>query len=302
MRPGQSLSKLTARLLVKLENHFKHHRPDLVLAHGDTTTCFATALSSFYQQIPFFHVEAGLRSYHLNSPFPEEFNRQSVAPMAHHHFAPTELEKINLINDGIQDHKITVTGSTVHDAIHIIKTKNRNADHIPDIGTRPTVVVTLHRREANQAMQQTLTGLKHVAIERPDVMFICPIHPNPNVQNAFRSILGGHENIKLLDPLPYAEFISLLMKSNLVVTDSGGVQEESVYFGKRVLLARAETERRDGLDSGLVQLIGHDVEFTRRSIKQALCNSNFTHELLGENGMPLHASETIARVVERNIV
>lgn len=302
MRPGQSLSKLTARLLIKLENHFKYHRPDLVLAHGDTTTCFATALSSFYQHIPFFHVEAGLRSYRLNSPFPEEFNRQSVAPMARHHFAPTELEKTNLINDGIKATQITVTGSTVHDAIHLIQSNNRNPAALPNIGSRPTVVVTLHRREANQAMQQTLVGLKQAAIERPDALFLCPVHPNPNVHHAFHTILGGHENIKLIDPLPYAEFISLLMKAQLVITDSGGVQEESVYFRKNVLLARTETERRDGLDSGLVQLIGHDAEATRRLVKHALCNLKSTHHFLEENETPLYASKIIANVIERHNV
>lgn len=302
MRPGQSLSKLTARLLVKLENHFTANRPDLVLAHGDTTTCFATALSSFYQQIPFFHVEAGLRSYRLNSPFPEEFNRQTVAPMAQHHFAPTEIEKHNLINDGIHSKTITVTGSTVHDAIHIINSKNKNVETIPNIGSRPTVVVTLHRREANQAMQQTLTGLKQVSVDRPDVLFICPVHPNPAVQNVFRSILGGQENIKLIDPLPYAEFISLLMKSHLVVTDSGGVQEESVYFGKNVLLARTETERRDGLDNGLVRIIGHDANATQDMVKQALCNLNYSSTHIGNQSMPLHASNMIADVVKRAII
>lgn len=298
MRPGQSLPRLTARLLVKLENHFLHHRPDLVLAHGDTTTCFAAALSSFYQQIPFYHVEAGLRSYRLNSPFPEEFNRQSVAPMARHHFAPTELEKENLIKDGIAPNMITITGSTVHDAIQLIKNKNK-LEHDQQ---RSLVVVTLHRREANQSITQTLTGIRATAESRPDVVFVCPMHPNPSVQKAFKELLGNQGNIVLTNPLPYPEFISLLMKAQLIVTDSGGVQEEAAYFGKNVLIARAETERRDGFSSGLVKLIGITAESTQRSITETLDQTNLKttdHQTINDHSTS--ASRIIADVVERNV-
>jgi UDP-N-acetylglucosamine 2-epimerase (non-hydrolysing) len=300
MRPGQSLPRLTARLLVKLENHFNQHHPDLVLAHGDTTTCFAAALSSFYQQIPFYHVEAGLRSHRLNSPFPEEFNRQSVAPMARHHFAPTALEKANLIKDGIAPNKITITGSTVHDAIHLIKNRNKNET---GLGTqRSLVVVTLHRREANQSITQTLAGIRATAESRPEVVFVCPMHPNPSVQKAFKELLGNQENIVLTNPLPYPEFISLLMKAQLVVTDSGGVQEEAAYFGKNVLLARGETERRDGFSSGLVKLIGVTAESTQRSISETLDETKLKkpdHQTIHDHSAS--ASNIIADVVERNV-
>ncbi len=300
MRPGQSLTRLTARLLVKLENHFNHHCPDLVLAHGDTTTCFAAALSSFYKQIPFYHVEAGLRSHKLNSPYPEEFNRQSVTPMARHHFAPTELEKENLIKDGISPHLITITGSTVHDAIHLIKNRNKNET---GLGTqRSLVVVTLHRREANLSITQTLAGIRATAESRPEVVFVCPMHPNPSVQKAFKELLGNQKNIVLTNPLPYPEFISLLMKAQLVVTDSGGVQEEAAYFGKNVLVARGETERRDGFSSGLVKLIGVTAESTQRFITETLDESN----LKKPDNQTIHdqspsASSIIADVVERNV-
>ncbi len=192
MQPGQSLSQLTARLLVKLEERFKVDPPELVLAHGDTTTCFATAISSFYHQIPFFHVEAGLRTYRLNSPFPEEFNRQTIAPIAAHHFAPTELEKTNLIRDGISASSITITGTTVHDAIESISSRANNTEFMANIvfRDRPIVTVTLHRREAKQSIYQTLAGIKSAAIVEPEAIFVCPVHPNPMVKDAFHSVLG----------------------------------------------------------------------------------------------------------------
>lgn len=297
MKPNQSLPKLTARLLVKLETYFKHRRPDLVLAHGDTTTCFAAALSSFYQHIPFFHVEAGLRSHKLSSPFPEEFNRQSVAPLARHHFAPTSIEKENLIKDGVHSHSITITGSTIHDAIQLMKNKTQPLVLGPNQATQKIVVVTLHRRESNQSIIQTLSGIKCTALHRPDILFVCPVHPNPSVQTAFHHLLDGQKNIFLIDPLPYPKFISLLMQAQHILTDSGGVQEEAAYLGKKVLLARRETERRDGLANGTACLIGLSAASTEQSIQRAL---NTTNDLPVNQNIT-SASATIAEFVERNV-
>lgn len=300
MKAGQSLSQLTARLLVKLEDHFAVDKPDLVLAHGDTTTCFATAISCFYHQVPFFHVEAGLRTYRLNSPFPEEFNRQTTAPIARHHFAPTELEKKNLLREGISSSLITVTGSTVHEAVRtmISKTDLASSIHFPELSEpRPLVVVTLHRREATQSLKNTLHGVRTAASNRPDALFICPVHPNPLVQNAFHTGLKDMDNIILTEPLEYPQFLALLMRSHLVVTDSGGVQEEASFLGKKVLLARAETERADGFKSGLVKLVGVDSENIRNAVLHELSNitpNNFD----GFNSLP-RASEIITNEVQR---
>jgi UDP-N-acetylglucosamine 2-epimerase (non-hydrolysing) len=300
MKAGQSLSQVTARLLIKLEEHFAVDKPDLVLAHGDTTTCFATAISSFYHQIPFFHVEAGLRTYRLNSPFPEEFNRQTTAPIARHHFAPTELERENLLRDGISPSLITVTGSTVHEAVRTMISKTGLVSPIkfPELTeARPLVVVTLHRREATQSLQDTLHGLRTAASNRPDALFICPVHPNPLVQNSFRTCLKDMDNIILTEPLEYPHFVSLLMRSHLVVTDSGGVQEEAAFLGKKVLLARSETERADGFESGLVKLVGVDSENIHNAVLHEL-SCGTANNFDGFNSLP-RASEIITNEVQR---
>jgi UDP-N-acetylglucosamine 2-epimerase (non-hydrolysing) len=276
MSPGQSLSQLTSKILINLESLFRQDRPDLVLAHGDTTTCFGTALSCFYHQIPFFHVEAGLRSHRLESPFPEEFNRQTIAPLATHHFAPTPLEKDNLLKDGISSSAITVTGSTIHEAVMEMQrqTASMTQTAVSSLDdSRPLVVVTLHRRESAQALENILTGIKNAAMTRKDAVFICPIHPNPVVKSAFKTYLSGSENIILTDPIGYPQFISLLMKSRLIVTDSGGVQEEAAFLGKQVLLARTETERDDGLRAGFVKLIGSCGESIQGSILDELART-----------------------------
>ncbi|MGE3759213.1 MAG: non-hydrolyzing UDP-N-acetylglucosamine 2-epimerase [Pseudobdellovibrionaceae bacterium] len=301
MRPGQSLSQLTSRLLTQLETHFSQNRPDLILAHGDTTTSFATAVSSFYHQIPFYHVEAGLRTHRLNSPFPEEFNRQSIAPIAHHHFAPTEIEKENLLLDGISPCAITVTGSTLHEAVSEmqLKLKSRELPFDSQDSGRPIVVVTLHRRESSNVLETTLIGLKNSALLQREALFICPVHPNPNVQKAFQAHLSGVENVVLTTPLEYPQFISLLLKARLVVTDSGGVQEEAAFLGKPVLLARQETERLDGIDSGLVQIMGLKPGDIINSISRHLsnpqgdCGSDFTKRAREK------ASEVIAHEVKK---
>lgn len=270
MRPGQSLSSLTAGLLTQLENRFRESKPDLILAHGDTTTCFATAVSSFYHRIPFFHVEAGLRTHHLCSPFPEEFNRQTIAPIADHHFAPTLLERENLLQDGIIDSAITVTGSTVHEAVAAMQTQASPASLNVSTSSQPVVVVTLHRREGHNTLEQTLNGVRAAANERRDTLFVCPVHPNPIVRSAFDSILGNLPNVQLSDALPYPQFIALLLRSQLVITDSGGIQEEAAFLGKSVLLARQETERRDGIDTGLVRLTGTATDRVRDSLLEGL--------------------------------
>lgn len=297
MQPGQTLSQLTSKLLLKLEQHFAHDRPDLILGHGDTTTCFATALSSFYHHIPFFHVEAGLRTRRLYSPFPEEFNRQTLAPMAQHHFAPTPIERDNLLRDGVSDDVITVTGSTAHDAVRAMQNKVHLPQNLNLPKLDPIVVVTLHRRETNAFLERTLQGLEVAATNHPQALFICPLHPNPSVQSSFRRTLKGLDNVFLTEPLEYPEFISLLLHAKLVVTDSGGVQEEAAFLGKPVLLAREETERADGLKSGLVKIIGLEAENISYSIGQELSIPRDQIQTRIENSFGFSASELIANQV-----
>lgn len=302
MKTGQSLSSLTSTLLTQLENSFSDDKPDLVLGHGDTTTCFTTALSCFYHRIPFFHVEAGLRTHLLDTPFPEEFNRQSIAPLARHHFAPTLTERQNLLNEGIGSSSITVTGSTVHDAVELIRAKKSPMENslpfeLPQ--DRKIVAVTLHRREGLHSLENTLHGIRLAAQAREDALFICPIHPNPLVQSAFRKCLVGIENVKLIQALDYASFIKLLLKTHLVLTDSGGVQEEASLLGKRTLIARTKTERDDGIKDGLVSIVGINPEHIFSSINKNLdCNPSFISSIRQER----RSTEIITDCIEKAVV
>lgn len=300
MQRGQSLSSLTAKLLTGLEDYFGKQKPDLVLGHGDTTTCFATALSSFYHQIPFFHVEAGLRTFRLDTPFPEEFNRQSVAPLAYHHFAPSDIERRNLINDGIKTSKITIIGSTVFESLELIREKSTN-NVLPFVihKDKKVVAVTLHRREGIHSLDRTLSGIRQVAQTRKDTLFICPVHPNPAVQSAFKKCLSDLDNVRLLEPMNYPDFISLLLSSNLILTDSGGVQEEASYLGKRILIARSETERLDGMENGLVTLVGTSSEQVFSQLNKNLDNIE-THLI---TTLPKKSASTIiADHIERAVI
>jgi UDP-N-acetylglucosamine 2-epimerase (non-hydrolysing) len=289
-------------LLVRLENHFSQNHTDLILAHGDTTTCFASALSSFYHQIPFFHVEAGLRTYCLNSPFPEEFNRQSIAPLASHHFAPTETDKENLLREGISSQAITVTGSTVHEAVETIKSKAQLSILQGLSNSKDLVVVTLHRRENAGQLDSVLQGIREAAFQRKETLFVCPVHPNPNVHRAFKSLMTGLENILLVPPLEYPQFISLMLRSQLIVTDSGGVQEEAAFLKKPVLLARQETERNDGLRSGLVQLMGLETKTVSSKILEELSYKERPVECGSFSPQATKASELIAQQVLRAVL
>jgi UDP-N-acetylglucosamine 2-epimerase (non-hydrolysing) len=272
MRPGQSLGSLTSRILSRLDRYLEERRPAAVLGHGDTTSTLSAALGAFYRQIPFFHVEAGLRSGNLLAPYPEEFNRRSVAPLAALHFAPTAKEKNNLLQAGVPAHLISVTGSTIQDAVNFALSRESR----PEPGA-PYVLVTLHRREALGTLEATLSALDALARERPGLRFLCPLHPNPAVRASFRRILTGRANVHLREPLPYPDFLRALAGAKLVVTDSGGVQEEAAFLGKRTLLARAETERADGIAEGLVHLAGRDPGHLRL----------LAGKLLGEENVPV---------------
>ncbi len=259
MRPNQSLSGLTASILSNLETVFIQDQPDIVLAHGDTTTSYVAALSAFYHRIPFFHVEAGLRTYRLDSPYPEEFNRQGISRLSTHHFAPTELEKRNLMKDGVYENGITITGSTVHDSIREIQNSQLSRTPLVSVNRKKLSVVTLHRRESGtQNLKNLMEGIRSAALKSKDTTFIYPVHPNPISKKFAHEVFHGIENVELSNPLDYVSFISLLDRADLVITDSGGIQEETSYLGTPTLILRDLSERMDGIDSGTTHIIGTD--------------------------------------------
>lgn len=260
MKPNQTLTELTARLLLELDKVLLEEKPDVVLAQGDTTTVFAMALACFYRRIPFGHVEAGLRTWDMQNPFPEEANRVLAGRLARWHFAPTESSKANLLREGIADEDITVTGNTVIDALLMTAAKDLTLSIDLDDSKR-LILVTSHRRENFGApFMEICRALKTLAERNSDVQILYPVHPNPNVKDVAYEVLGNTPNIILCDPLDYAPFIAAMKKSYLIISDSGGVQEEAPALGIPVLVLRDETERPEAVDMGVVKLVGpnHD--------------------------------------------
>jgi UDP-N-acetylglucosamine 2-epimerase (non-hydrolysing) len=269
MEPNQSLAPLMARLLERVDAALAELAPDMVLAQGDTSTVLATALAAFYRQIPFGHVEAGLRTGNLRSPFPEEANRVLTTPLTSLHFAPTAAAAENLRREHIPESQIVVTGNTVIDALFMELKRQRSSDVLqglttelrerigPDFGERPFVLVTGHRRENfGHGFDQICDALAALATRFADHLFIYPVHLNPNVKGVVNRRLGATENIRLIDPQPYSEFVALLSACRLALSDSGGVQEEAPSLGKPVLVMRDTTERPEGIAAGTAKLVG----------------------------------------------
>jgi UDP-N-acetylglucosamine 2-epimerase (non-hydrolysing) len=269
MQPGQTLPDLTQRIVGALTSLISQHRPDRIMVQGDTTTAMAAALTAYYHKIPVDHVEAGLRSGNIYSPWPEEVNRKIIGAIASLHFAPTRRAADALIHENVPRERIVVTGNTVIDALHETRARLDQFSECREAidaelgefrSDRKIVLVTAHRRENfNGGMQSIATALRRLA-EREDVLVVYPIHRNPNVIEPMQAILGHHPRIRLLDPLEYVPFIYLLSICHVVLTDSGGVQEEAPAFGKPVLVMRDTTERQEGIDSGTALLVGTDTE------------------------------------------
>jgi UDP-N-acetylglucosamine 2-epimerase (non-hydrolysing) len=256
MRADQALADLTARMIAALDAALAREHADLVLAQGDTTTVLATGLAAFYRRIPFGHVEAGLRTGDLASPFPEEMNRTVASRLARFHFAPTAGARENLLREGIRDAAIHVTGNTVIDALFHVAARDAPIGAALD-ATRRLVLVTAHRRESFGAPLRAAFGaLRALADRNEGIQVLYPVHPNPNVSVPAREILGGHPRIVLCEPLEYAPFVSAMKRAHLVITDSGGVQEEAPALGKPVLVLRDETERPEAVAEGVVKLVG----------------------------------------------
>ncbi len=266
MKPNQSLYHVTARVLEGLENVLLKEKPDVILVQGDTTSTFAGALAAFYQKIPVGHVEAGLRSHNKFSPYPEEMNRKLTGHIADFHFAPTEKAAQNLFNEGIKDH-VYITGNTVIDALlwtskQVQKQNNyykQKFSFIPD--DSPVILVTGHRRESfGEPFRQFALALKDLAVKFPHFQIVYPVHLNPNVQKPVKEILSGLDNVHLIEPVDYPSLVWLLNRSYLVITDSGGIQEEAPSLGKPVLVTREVTERTEGVEAGTAKLVGTDRE------------------------------------------
>ena len=256
MRPNQSLTALTSRLLQDIDDMLLAEKPDAVLVQGDTTTVMAMALVCFYHQIPVGHVEAGLRTWDMQNPFPEEANRVIAGKLARWHFAPTQVSSENLLKDNIPDSQIYVTGNTVIDALLMTTDKDLDIGVELDDSKR-LVLVTAHRRENfGEPFAEVCRALKALAQENPDVQFLYPVHPNPNVKDVVHQHLMGIPNFILCDPLDYPPFVGAMKRSYLILTDSGGVQEEAPALGKPVLVLRNETERPEAVEQGVVKLVG----------------------------------------------
>lgn len=270
MRPNQDLSELAALLITGLAGTIRTFKPDLVLVQGDTTTAFAGALAAFYQRVPVGHVEAGLRSYRRYNPFPEEGNRKLIGALADLHFAPTQRAADALLREGIDPAQIHITGNTVVDALLALKARLDtpagaelvSAD-IRAIGGEPgdLVLITCHRRESfGDDLAAICRAIRRIALAHPTVRFVFPVHLNPNVREQVMPLLGGVQNIRLLEPLGYIDFIFLLARAVLALSDSGGIQEEAPSFGVPVLVLRKTTERQEGIDAGFAELVGADEE------------------------------------------
>jgi len=271
MQDRQSLFDITTGILLRLRAVLEQERPDTVLVHGDTTTAFAAALACFYERIPVGHVEAGLRTHDLAAPYPEEFNRQAVDVVSRYHFAPTEQARQNLLAEGKSPDTVFVTGNTVIDAL---KTTVRETYEHPELawaqGSR-LVLITAHRREnLGEPMRRMFRSIRRVVEEHPDVKAIYPIHKNPAVREIAAEVLGGAERIRVIEPLDVPDFHNFLARCHLVLTDSGGIQEEATALGKPVLVMRDVTERPEGIEAGNLRLVGTDEERIRREFARLL--------------------------------
>jgi UDP-N-acetylglucosamine 2-epimerase (non-hydrolysing) len=259
MRPDQTLADLTARMVAAMDPVLADEKPALVLAQGDTTTVMVTALCCFYRRIPFGHVEAGLRTGDFANPFPEEMNRVLVGRMAALHFAPTEGSRQNLLREGVPASSVHTTGNTVIDALLWAAQRVDPGPYAPPAGKK-LILVTAHRRENfGEPFMQVCAALQELA-NRPDVQLLYPVHPNPNVRDVAMRLLGGHASIRLVEPLDYPAMVAAMRACTLILTDSGGVQEEAPSLGKPVLVLRTTTERPEGVTAGAARLVGTEHE------------------------------------------
>ena len=271
MKDKQTLFDITANILTRIKEVLEEVKPDVVLVHGDTSTTFVTALACFYLQIPVGHVEAGLRTYNIYSPYPEEFNRQAVGIISAYNFAPTELSKQNLLNESKNPDTIFVTGNTAIDALKTTVRADYTHPELEWAKDSRLILITAHRREnLGEPMKNMFRAIRRCLDEHPDVKAIYPIHMNPVVRQTADEILGGEERIRIIEPLEVLDFHNFLARSFLILTDSGGIQEEAPSLGKPVLVMRDTTERPEGIVAGTLKLVGTDEEVIYKNFKRLL--------------------------------
>lgn len=312
MRPGQDLYDVTSKVLLGLREVLSDFKPDLVLVHGDTATTFAGTLAAFYQQIPVGHVEAGLRTGDLYAPWPEEANRQLTGRLARWHFAPTERNKNSLLAEGISEKEVLVTGNTVIDALQWVVQKIEQTPALQreingaldgaglevELSSQRYVLITGHRRENfGGGFENICQALSALAETNPDVHFVYPVHLNPNVQGPVKRLLEGLANVHLIEPLGYEPFVYLMQNSYLVLTDSGGVQEEAPGLGKPVLVMRDTTERPEAVEAGTVRLVGTDSSVIRDAV-QELLDDDAVYERMSLAHNPYGDGKACSRIVE----
>ncbi|MBR5847945.1 MAG: UDP-N-acetylglucosamine 2-epimerase (non-hydrolyzing) [Bacteroidaceae bacterium] len=318
MKQGQDLYDVTARVLVGLRDVLKEAQPDVVLVHGDTTTSTASALAAFYQQIPVGHVEAGLRTHNIYSPWPEEMNRQITGRIAAYNFSPTPLSRANLLREAVDEKSIIVTGNTVIDALYWVVNKIKEDKNLSDelkkvlatsgydverlAGGKKLVLITGHRRENfGDGFINMCTAIKDLTQKYPDVDFVYPMHLNPNVRKPIHEVFGedlnNFDNMFFIEPLEYLSFVYLMEKSNIVLTDSGGIQEEAPGLGKPVLVMRDTTERPEALEAGTVKLVGTNYDKIVGEVSALLDNPEY-YDTMSKAVNPYGDGKGCSRIVE----
>ena len=277
MKQGQTLSEITSRVLLGLEEVIKEVKPNIILVHGDTTTTFAGALAAFYNNIDIGHVEAGLRTWNKYSPFPEEMNRQMVDCMTDMYFAPTEVSKNNLLIQGINEDKIYITGNTAIDAMKYTVDDNYYNEIFDWVGEDKLILLTAHRREnLGEPMRNIFKAVNRLVTEVPNIKVVYPIHLNPNIRKIAEEVIGNNDKIKIIEPLEVQDFHNFINKSYLILTDSGGIQEEAPSLGKPVLVLRDTTERPEGILAGTLKLVGTNEDtIYNETIKLLLDNNEY---------------------------
>lgn len=305
MKDKQTLFDVTTNILDKMKSLLEGSKPDIVLVHGDTSTTFVTALACFYLQIPVGHVEAGLRTNNIFSPYPEEFNRQAVSIISQFNFAPTEISKTNLLNEGKELNSIYITGNTAIDALKTTVKDNYNHEHLEWAKDSRMIMITAHRREnLGQPMRNMFKAIKRIIDEHDDIKAIYPIHMNPVVREAANDIFSDTDRIRIIEPLEVLDFHNFLSRSHLILTDSGGIQEEAPSLGKPVLVMRDTTERPEGIEAGTLKLVGTNEEVIYRAFKKLLEDEDeYTSMSKASNpyGDGL-ASKRIADILEKELI
>ena len=311
MKPGQDLYDVTSNVILGMKSVLTDFKPDVVFVHGDTSTTFAASLAAFYQQISVAHIEAGLRTGDIYSPWPEEANRQLTTQITAYHFAPTTTSEANLLKENVNKKNIAVTGNTVIDALFLALDKIKNNPKLEQQiihqlltmnyqlqNDKKIILVTGHRRENHgQGFINICTALKEIALTNPDIDIVYPVHLNPNVQKPVKELLSGIDNIYLIEPLQYEQFIYMMDRSYFIITDSGGVQEEAPSLGKPVLVMRDTTERPEALDAGTVKLVGTDTQLIVKEAQELIDNQE-SYEYMSKASNPYGDGHACEKVIE----